>query len=57
MNLAPYQIRYDDNEAWLENTKTGAQFLRSYKTGVWMTTLKTERNRLNSDYALDALGV
>jgi hypothetical protein len=55
--LAPYQVKFNDQQAWLENTETGSTFYAVDKTVQHMDFLIAKRNEMNSRVGLDALGI
>ena len=55
--LAPYQIKFTDDEMWLENTETGTTFFRRTSSISHTDYLIATRDKMNSRVGLDRCGV
>ena len=55
--LAPYQIRSNREELWLENMETHAESFRGKDTIALKKMLTQQRNKMNSRVGLDRCGV
>jgi hypothetical protein len=52
-----YQVRKSDAFIWLEDTHTNNRFHYNKYTPSWGVFLTEQRNKLNTDYLLTAMGV
>ena len=55
--LAPYQIRREDDFIWLEDTRDGTRwFFNEFSKGV-LKFITSQRNQLNSAFCMDEMGI
>ena len=55
--LAPYQIRREDDFIWLEDTRDGTRWHFNTVSDSVTKFITSQRNQLNSAFCMDEMGI